>query len=103
MKETIVVDAKAPFSAFLEAQDARDDTERKQRLARTRRTCAPPRRAAGPSNAPPGQSPRPPPHSAQCRFLTRDEAGSPRMPAKVMRTDTVREQTLTPIAIVSSA
>jgi DNA recombination protein RmuC len=28
-----VVDAKAPFSAFLEAQDARDETERKQRLA----------------------------------------------------------------------
>lgn len=40
-------------------------------------------------------------HTAE--FLPRDEAGSPRMPAKVMRTDTVREQTLTPIAMVSSA
>lgn len=32
-----------------------------------------------------------------------EEAGSPRMPAKVMRTDTVRAQTLMPIAMVSSA
>lgn len=31
--KTIVVDAKAPFSAFLEAQDARDEGERKQRLS----------------------------------------------------------------------
>ncbi|WP_157171948.1 DNA recombination protein RmuC [Nocardia higoensis] len=31
--KSIVVDAKSPFSAFLEAYDARDDTERQQRLS----------------------------------------------------------------------
>ena len=37
------------------------------------------------------------------RFLVRDEAGDPRMPDKVMRTDTVWEQTLMCVAMVSSA